>query len=259
MHLHSIAMININISFSLCNFVCIMVKGKLYLIPSDLGDFKNVYLNEELIQTIHSLRHFIVEQAKPARQFIKKTNPPYQIHELNIMELSPKYRPNNISVYLDPCLEGHSIGLLSDAGCPGIADPGAEIVSIAHRKHIQVIPLIGPSSIFLALMASGLNGQQFCFHGYLDRNAAILKKQLKQLEQESRKNHQTQIFMETPYRNDKMFEALINYLSADTKLCLATSIKTPEEKITTMSILDWKRSKKPAIHKLPTVFLILGE
>ncbi len=236
-----------------------MAKGKLYLIPSDLGDFKNDYLNEELVQVIHSLRHFIVEQAKPARQFIKKTNPPYQIHELDIMELSPKYRPDNVAIYLDPCLEGKSIGLLSDAGCPGIADPGAEIVSIAHRKQIKVIPLIGPSSIFLALMASGLNGQQFCFHGYLDRNIPILKKQLKTLEQESRKHHQTQIFMETPYRNDKMFEALISYLSVDTKLCLATAVKTPDESIITKSVLDWKKSSKPELHKLPTVFLILAD
>ncbi len=234
-----------------------MTKGKLYLIPSDLGEFKNEYLNQELVEVIHSLRHFIVEQAKPARQFIKKTNPPYQIHELDIMELSPKYRPDNVSIYLEPCLEGKSIGLLSDAGCPGIADPGAEIVSIAHRKQIQVIPLIGPSSIFLALMASGLNGQQFCFHGYLDRNVGILKKQLKTLEQESRKHQQTQIFMETPYRNDKMFEALLSYLSVDTKLCLATAIKTTDERIVTQRVLDWKKSSKPELHKLPTVFLIL--
>ncbi len=236
-----------------------MTKGKLYLIPSDLGEFKNEYLNQELVEVIHSLRHFIVEQAKPARQFIKKTNPPYQIHELDIMELSPKYRPDNVSIYLEPCLEGKSIGLLSDAGCPGIADPGAEIVSIAHRKQIQVIPLIGPSSIFLALMASGLNGQQFCFHGYLDRNVGILKKQLKTLEQESRKHQQTQIFMETPYRNDKMFEALLSYLSVDTKLCLATAIKTTDERIVTQRVLDWKKSSKPELHKLPTVFLILAD
>ena len=236
-----------------------MTKGKLYLIPSDLGDFKNEYLNEELISVIHSLRHFIVEQAKPARQFIKKTNPPYQIHDLDIMELSPKYRPDNVAIYLDPCLNGQSVGLLSDAGCPGIADPGAEIVSIAHRKQIRVVPLIGPSSIFLALMASGLNGQRFCFHGYLDRNATTLKKQLRILEQESRKNHQTQIFMETPYRNEKMYEVLMSHLSVDTKLCIATAIKTPDENIITKLVLDWKKSKSPELHKLPSVFLILSD
>ena len=198
---------------------------------------------------------FIVENEKTARKFIKRITPRKSQPSLTILKLDKYADQLEVRSYLDVCENGVSIGLLSEAGVPAIADPGAEIVKLAHEKNIRVIPLVGPSSIVLAMMASGFNGQNFTFNGYLPIDTSERKKAIKSLEKLSKEKNQSQIFIETPYRNDKMFADLKSTLTPTAKLCIACNITLEDEYIRTLEIQDWK-NEHPDLHKKPTIFII---
>ncbi len=234
-----------------------MNKGKLYLIPIPLGSEENETLPDALIQRIHALDIFIVERARTARRFVSSTKPPKTIQEITFHELD-KYNPvENINQFLADAEAGKDIGLMSEAGCPGVADPGAKVVELAHKKGIQVIPLVGPSSILLALMASGMSGQKFCFHGYLPVKNPERSKTIKLLESQSAKQNQTQIFIETPYRNNVFLKDLMQTLSANTRICVACDLTLATEYIKTLTAAEWKKEKQlPELHKRPAVFVI---
>jgi len=230
--------------------------GKLYLIPTTLGDNEPLeVLPISIKRTIEQIDHYIVENEKTARHFIKKISSKKSQPSLHINLLNKFTEPELLPTFLDPCLEGHNVGILSEAGCPGIADPGADIVSIAHQKGIQVVPLVGPSSILLALMASGLNGQSFAFNGYLPIEAGERKKSIKKLEKLSRDYDQSQIFIETPYRNDKLLTEILRTLSPHSRVCIACDITLPTEFIATKKVSDWQRTTVD-LHKRPTIFII---
>lgn len=207
------------------------------------------------MEVIKSVKYFIVENIRTTRRFLKKVDRDIDIDSLSFVELNKHTTPESISTYLEPLEKGNSIGVISEAGCPAIADPGADVVSIAQRKGLKVIPLIGPSSILLSLMASGFNGQSFAFHGYLPIEKGDRVKKIKALEQLVYSEHQTQIFIETPYRNNKMIEDLISVCRPQTKLCVAANITCDDEFIRTMSLKDWKKSI-PELSKIPCIFLI---
>lgn len=230
--------------------------GKLYLIPTTLGDNAPLeVLPISVKKIIEQVNTYIVENEKTARRFIKKINPGKSQSALNIFHLNKFTDPNDLPIFLEPCLHGINVGLLSEAGCPGIADPGADIVKIAHERNIRVIPLVGPSSILLALMASGMNGQNFAFNGYLPIDKAERKKKIKQLERLSFEKHQSQIFIETPYRNNTMLEELSNVLEHQTQVCVACDITLPSEFIKTKPVIEWKKNIVD-LHKRPTIFII---
>ena len=231
-------------------------KGKLYLIPTTLGDNEPLeVLPISIKQTIESVNHYIVENEKTARRFIKKINPRKSQQGLQLNLLNKFTEASEIPSFLEPCLDGINVGILSEAGCPGIADPGADVVKIAHEKNIQVIPLVGPSSIILALMASGFNGQNFAFNGYLPIDNSDRKKTLKALEKKSRDFNQSQIFIETPYRNDKMLQELVKTLADNTLINVSCDITLPTEFIATKKVSDW-RNTKVDLHKRPAIFII---
>jgi 16S rRNA (cytidine1402-2'-O)-methyltransferase len=233
-----------------------MKKGNLYLIPTLLGDgaYDDV-LPANLRQIIVKITYFVVEDLRTARRFLKKADSSIDINKLSFELLNEHSSPEDIPSFLNPLLEGNDLGIMSEAGTPCVADPGSELVSLAHSHSIRVIPVSGPSSITLALMASGFNGQNFTFHGYLpvekrERNAA-----LRRIEQDAFRKSQTQIFIETPYRNMKMFESILESCNAGTRLCIAANLTTNDEMIKTLSVAEWKK-QTPAIHKQPAVFLI---
>lgn len=230
--------------------------AKLYLIPVPLAEDAVHTIPKYVIQILHDLEFFISERAKTARHFIKKTNPIKSFDELTFFELNKRTEETDIPSFLKPALEGKNMGLLSEAGCPGVADPGAVVVRLAHEKGIEVIPLVGPSSILLALMASGMNGQQFCFNGYLSPKKPELAKDLKRLEQLSSKFDQTQIFIETPYRNNSLIEIAIKTLSPQTQFCIAADLTHSSQYILTKKVKDWRKSTIPDFHKRLAVFLI---
>ena len=234
-------------------------KGKLYLLPTPLGLDAVHSLPKYMIDRLHQLNYFIAERAKTARQFIKDTRPTKAFRELHFSELNKRTIPEELKEMLNPALDGQDIGLLSEAGCPGVADPGAEIVSMAHQKGIQVIPMVGPSSILLALMASGMSGQQFCFNGYLPAKKPELSKRLKQLEQQSARFKQSQLFIETPYRNGALLEAAFKTLSLGTRLCIAADLTLPSEYILTQTIAVWRKTELPDLHKRPAIFIVEAE
>jgi 16S rRNA (cytidine1402-2'-O)-methyltransferase len=235
-----------------------MEKGKLYLIPNTLGDTPPLEVMPLAIKkAIERIDHYIVENEKTARHFIKKISSGKSQPNLKIELLNKFTDPSLLPSFLEPCLQGFDMGVISEAGCPGVADPGAEVVAIAHEKGIQVVPLVGPSSILLALMASGLNGQQFAFSGYLPIDKVDRKKKLKAMERISRDLGQTQIFIETPYRNDNLLTDLIKMLGGHTRLCVACDISLPTEYIKTMTVSEWK-NEKVALHKRPAIFLFLA-
>lgn len=235
-----------------------MSKGKLYLIPTPLGENAVHTIPPYVIEKLHDLDFFIAERAKTARAFIKTTKPQKAFADLTFFELNKRTTPEEKSTFLAPAEEGNDMGLLSEAGCPGVADPGAEIVQMAHRKGIEVVPFVGPSSILLALMASGMNGQGFSFQGYLSAKKPELARDLTRLEQLSRKHRQTQIFIETPYRNQGMLEEAFRVLSTETRLCIAVDISLETEYILTKKIKVWRKTKLPNLHKRPAIFLIQG-
>lgn len=233
-------------------------KGKLYLIPTTLGDTAPLeVLPISIKRAIENINYYIVENEKTARKSIKSISSGKSQPSLKIEILNKYTERQTIPGYLQPCMEGHDIGILSEAGCPGIADPGADVVKIAHQKGIQVVPLVGPSSIFLALMASGMNGQNFAFKGYLPIDSAERKKAIKQMEKLSIDQKQTQICIETPYRNDKLFAEMLKSLSNQTLVCVACDITLPTEYIATKNVADWKRTNVD-LHKRPSIFIIQG-
>ena len=232
------------------------MKGKLYLIPTTLGENEPLEVMPYSVKTIvELLNHYVVENEKSARRFIKKITPKKVQSSLVMMKLDKYAIEIETRTYLDFCDQGISVGLLSEAGVPAVADPGATIVKLAHEKGIQVVPLVGPSSILMALMASGLNGQNFAFNGYLPIDNSERKKGIKALEKLSMEKNQSQIFIETPYRNQKMFTDLKSVLSPGTLLCIAIDISLPNEYIKTFTIAHWKK-QSPDLHKRPAIFII---
>ncbi|MBK7888315.1 MAG: SAM-dependent methyltransferase [Bacteroidetes bacterium] len=230
--------------------------SKLYLIPSSLGGVHvQDFLPEGTLTVIRSLQHFIVEDGKTARAFLKTCSITIPQSELVIQELDKHQPDQDMAELLLPMKSGISMGLLSEAGCPGVADPGARVVAEAHRNGYKVMPLVGPSSLLLALMASGLSGQQFCFHGYLPIDKAERMKKIQRMEEAAKSKKETQLFIETPYRNNQLLADLLQYLSGETKICLASDLTTPDEHIRTLKVKDWKKSP-PELHKKPCVFLI---
>ncbi len=232
------------------------IKGKLYLIPTTLGENEPLeVLPIAIKRAIENIDFYIVENEKTARRAISKISSKKSQPSLHIEILNKYTEEQAIPDYLNPCLEGYDIGILSEAGCPGIADPGADVVKIAHEKGIQVVPLVGPSSIFLALMASGMNGQNFAFKGYLPIDSAERKKAIKKMEKTSLDQNQSQICIETPYRNDKLLAEMMKTLSNTTSLCIACDITLATEYIATKTISDWKKTSLN-LHKRPAIFII---
>jgi 16S rRNA (cytidine1402-2'-O)-methyltransferase len=233
--------------------------GYLYLIPVpiDQNDRESVLL-EKHRKIVEHLDYFIVENEKTARFYLGALDLHKPINQLHFEVLTQTTTPEDIRHYLTPLLEGFDVGLLSESGCPGVADPGSKVVALAHQKNIKVIPMTGPSSIILALMASGLNGQQFKFHGYLPSEKEDRIKKIITIENESNKYHETQIFIETPYRNQHIFNDMIDKLQDKTKLCIALDMTSENEFILTKSIKDWKRETAPDLKNKPCVFLLQG-
>ena len=234
----------------------ITLRGKLYLIPTTLGEMNpHDVLPQTVKRAIDFIDEYIVENEKTARKFIKSIHPEKVQNSLRISLLNKRTDVADYKSMIAPCLNGLNIGLMSEAGCPGVADPGAVIVKIAHENGIQVIPLVGPSSILLAMMGSGMNGQSFAFNGYLPIDKVEKKAALKNFENLSNTKNQSQIFIETPYRNNKLLEDLLSTLQPSTHLCVATDITLPTEYIKTLRVAEWKKTKVD-LHNRPTIFII---
>ncbi|MFD0989009.1 SAM-dependent methyltransferase [Mariniflexile jejuense] len=230
--------------------------GKLFLIPTTLGDNEPLeVLPITVKKIIEETNTFIVENDKTARHFIKRISPEKSQPSLKMFHLNKFTEAADLPSFLEPCLNGVNVGLLSEAGCPGVADPGADIVKIAHQKNIKVVPLVGPSSILMALMSSGMNGQRFAFNGYLPIDKGERKSEMKRLERLSFEHNQSQIFIETPYRNNKMLEDLSAILDQNTQICVACDITLQTEFIKTQSANQWKKNTVD-LHKRPTIFII---
>lgn len=236
-----------------------MPAGLLYLVPVAVGDSNPDAILPEGVQRIaRSLRYFVVENAKSARVELKRIGIPHPIQEIDIRELPREPSQSDLDVLLAPLAAGQSAGLMSEAGAPAVADPGALLVHAAHTKGIRVVPLVGPSSLLLGLMASGLNGQCFSFHGYLPVREPERSKRIIELERQSRRETRTQIFIETPYRNAALFAALLEACRPDTWLCVASELTSDRECIATKRIDAWRAAPAPALEKRPTVFLLLA-
>ena len=231
-------------------------QGKLYLIPVPIAEVEHSQclpeLNRALLSTI---RHYIVENVRSARRFLKAADRSIDIDSLTFYELNKHTPEGSIESFLTPIASGEDIGIISEAGCPAVADPGADVVAIAQRKRIEVIPLVGPSSILLALMGSGFNGQGFAFSGYLPIEAPKRQQAMKELEHRVRSRGETQIFIETPYRNVQLVEQLIRHCSPDLKLCIASGLTSEHAILQTKKLSAW-RGHIPDIHKVPTIFLL---
>jgi 16S rRNA (cytidine1402-2'-O)-methyltransferase len=225
----------------------------LYAIPTPLGSSAQESLPVPALETVRSLRDFVVENAKSARAFLAQVGMPVPIRGLRIDEIKQP-----AEALLQPLREGRALGLLSEAGCPAIADPGAALVEAAHRAGFRVVPLVGPSSITLALMASGLEGQRFAFCGYLPRESAERARRIRELETRSRRERETEIFIETPYRSDALLDALLEACHPGTRLCVAAELTLPSESISTREVSEWRKSRS-AIGRRPAVFLLLAD
>lgn len=229
----------------------------LYLIPVTLGEAPHTRIlpawNAEVVRAI---RHFVVEDLRSARRFLKQVDRAICIDDLTFYEMGKHADEARFATYLAPLEQGESIGVISEAGCPAIADPGALLVSIAQRKGLRVVPLVGPSSLLLALMGSGFNGQNFAFHGYLPIDPAQRTKALRHLETQATMADQTQLFIETPYRNGKLIEEVLRTLHPTTRFCIAAGLTTEEEYLRTLSIKEWKKQGVPNLGKIPAIFLI---
>lgn len=233
-------------------------KGKLYLIPTTLGDNEPLQVLPLSVQTtVMCLQYFFVENEKTARRFIKAITPQKAQSELIMFTLNKYTDLNESSTFLELCAKGVSIGLLSEAGTPAIADPGANIVMMAHDRNIKVIPLVGPSSVVLAMMSSGLNGQNFAFNGYLPIESNTRKTAIKDFEKLSKLKNQAQIFIETPYRNNQLLDEFKKTLNENTYLCVAAELTLESEYIKTLQIKDWRRQKID-LHKRPAIFILQG-
>jgi 16S rRNA (cytidine1402-2'-O)-methyltransferase len=232
------------------------MSAKVYLIPTTLGDSPiDQVIPSYVVDIINSTNHYIVENIKTVRRYLIKAGIKTKIDDLTFYELNKHSSPDQYASYLNPIKDNQNVGIISEAGTPGVADPGAEIVAIAHRKNIPVVPLVGPSSILLAVMASGLNGQSFAFVGYLPIQKNERIKRIKDLERRSQVENQTQLFIETPYRNNHLFEDLLSTCSAETKIGIAADITLETEYIKTKSVREWKKDI-PNLHKRPSIFLI---
>jgi 16S rRNA (cytidine1402-2'-O)-methyltransferase len=235
------------------------MKGKLYLIPNTLGDSPvNQVIPVYNSELINSIKFYIVENVRTARRFLSKCKIASKIGDLQFFVLNQHTTVEEYSQFLKPAIEGNHLGIISEAGCPAVADPGSEIVRMAHEREIEVVPLVGPTSIILALMASGFNGQSFSFNGYLPIKSEERINKIKKDELRSRVEHQTQIYIETPYRNMHLFNSFISALNPETKLCLAVDITLESEFIKAKSIKQWKNHKID-INKRPTIFLFLAD
>lgn len=231
-------------------------KGVLYLIPVPLGDNNpEEVLPQSVKRAIDLIDTYVVENSKVARKFIKAIHPEKIQSSLKLFELNKHTDSKEINTFIEPILQGKNMGLMSDAGCPGVADPGAVVVKLAHEKGIKVVPLVGPSSILMSLMASGMNGQSFAFNGYLPIDKSEKKSALKNLERWSQERDQSQIFIETPYRNNQILEEMIQILNPNTLVCVACDISLPTEFIVTKPVNLWKKIKTD-LHKRPCIFII---
>lgn len=229
----------------------------LYLLPVTLGDTAiDKVLPAYNAGIIREIKHFIVEDVRSARRFLKKVDREIDIDTLSFYPLNKHTSPEDISGYLNPLAEGHSMGVISEAGCPAVADPGADVVAIAQRRNLKVVPLVGPSSIILSVMASGFNGQSFAFHGYLPIEPNERSKRLKEFEGRIYSEHQTQLFIETPYRNHKMLDDILKACRPQTKLCIAANITCEGEYIKTRTVKEWKGTALPDLSKIPCIFLL---
>lgn len=233
-----------------------MIEQALYLIPVPLSD---VAVNQVLptlpIEAVSHIKYYIVENVRSARRFLKHCDPSIDIDALQFVELNRHTPATEVEQMLQPLVEGNAMGVISEAGCPAVADPGADVVAIAQRRGLKVKPLVGPSSILMGLMGSGFNGQSFAFHGYLPIDKAERQRVLKQMQQRIMHEHQTQIFIETPYRNNSLLDELIHTLPGTLRLCVASDITGEKERIITRTIAQWGQSKWD-YHKIPTIFLL---
>lgn len=228
----------------------------LYLLPVTLGDTPlDKVLPSYNLEVIAHIRHFIVEDVRSARRFLKKVNKEFDIDSMTFYPLNKHTSPADISGYLKPLQEGNPMGVISEAGCPAVADPGADVVAIAQQKNLKVVPLVGPSSIILSVMASGFNGQSFSFNGYLPIEAGERAKKLKQLEQRVYTEQQTQLFIETPYRNNRLMEDILHHCRPQTRLCIAANITCEDQYIKTQSVKNWQ-GHLPDLSKTPCIFLL---
>ena len=235
-----------------------MACGELLLLPTTLGESALAsVIPQEVLSRVRTLEYFVAENPKTARSFLKKVGTAKPLQALHISTLDQHTPATAIAALAEPMRAGHDLGLMSEAGCPAVADPGARLVLYAQRQGIRVVPLVGPSSVLLGLMASGLNGQSFVFHGYLPVAESERRQALRDLEQQSRRLQQTQIFIETPYRNGKLLRAILDGCSADTLLCIASEITLAGEDIRTMSVAQWKKNP-PMLDRRPTLFLLLA-
>nr|WP_121274038.1 SAM-dependent methyltransferase [Pedobacter schmidteae] len=233
-----------------------MAKGTLFLIPVPLAEnAAQKSFTAFLGDTINSLSVYIVENEKTARKFLKEAGIKIPQSDLTIHDYGKHKRNDSMVPYFKELMTGKDVGLMSEAGCPGVADPGAEVILEAHKRGIKVVPLVGPSSILLALMASGFNGQSFTFNGYLPIDKAERGKRIKELEQLAQRNRQTQLFIETPFRNNHLFEDILKNAAAQTLLCVACNLTGEDEFVKTMSVGQW-RQERIDLHKKPTIFLI---
>ena len=231
--------------------------GRLYLVPNLLGAGAPAdVLPQRTLDVARGLAHYVVENAKPARQFLKAIGTTLPLQAIRIAEIGSDPTAGHCAQLLAPLLAGHDAGLLSDAGCPGVADPGAPVVAAAHRAGIAVIPLVGPSSLLLALMASGMNGQRFAFHGYLPVPAAPRGDALRRLEAASARRGEAQLFIETPYRNPSLLAAVVEHCRADTRLCVAVDLTTATESIETATVATWRRRDFARYARRPAIFIL---
>ena len=233
-----------------------MTDPALYLIPSLLSDGNPAdVLPTTNLSLLRNIRHYVVENVRSARRFLKKCDRDIDINAITFYELSEHTDPASVAAYLAPLEQGEPVGVISEAGCPAIADPGADLVAIAQRKGLRVKPLVGPSSILMSLMASGFNGQSFAFLGYLPIDSDRRQQKLKEMVRRIEKEHQTQIFIETPYRNQSLLASLVKTLPGRLKLCVASDITGASERIVTRSISQWA-ADKTTLEKVPTIFLL---
>lgn len=234
-----------------------IVPATLYLIPVTLSDVPHsTCLPTYNGDVVRQLKYFIVENVRTARRFIKAVDRGIDVEALTFYELNKHTDPKDIASYLGAMAQGESIGVISEAGCPAVADPGSDVVAMAQSRGYRVVPLVGPSSILLALMASGFNGQGFAFRGYLPIEADKRAKAIREMEQRVMQGHETQICIETPYRNAKLFEDLLRQCRGETMLCVACELTAPEAYVRTMSIAQWRKQTAPDLHKRPCIFLL---
>jgi 16S rRNA (cytidine1402-2'-O)-methyltransferase len=230
--------------------------SKLYLIPTPIAEGRHNATSNEIVERVKNIKYFVVERLKTARRFLKAVDREIIIDDLHFFEIDHNYEETGLNQFLNCLLDGHDVGLMSEAGCPAVADPGHKAVAWCHKNNIEVVPMVGPSSIILALMASGFNGQNFTFHGYLPNKKPELSQRLKQLDSSIDKSNQTQIFIETPYRNGFMIETIVETLSPQRLLCVCADLDSDLAFIKCMPLHAWKKFDSTELHKKPAIFLL---